>query len=56
MMKSWGLRRWVGAGVMIYGGVIHNQCHCLCVFFCQATDGQAEKEERGGAHGGGVVN
>lgn len=30
---------------MIYGGVIHNRCHRLCVFFCQATDGCGEKKK-----------
>lgn len=32
---------------MIYGGVIHNRCHRLCVFFCQATDGRREERKKG---------
>lgn len=54
-----------GVAVMIYGGIIHNRCHRLCVFFCQAADGREKKKKRGGGRrgaggerrqGGGVVN
>lgn len=39
---------------MIYGGVIHNRCHRLCVFFCQATDGRGEEKKKGGKRGARV--
>lgn len=46
-LEGWGGGVLLGAAVMIYGGVIHNRCHRLCVFFCQATDGRGEKTKKG---------
>lgn len=54
-MKSWGLGMGLGAAVVIYGGVIHNRCHRLCVFFCQATDGRGEKKKKKGGKEGATV-
>lgn len=46
-----GVAGWLVAAAVIYGGVIHNQCHRLCVFLPgdRRTGGEEEGKGAGGA-------